>query len=114
MPDDASALSLVQPCDYSNHMQKTVGARELKTRLGKYLRAVRNGATIVVTERGDPIAEIRPLESTGDRDEARRNKLAALGLLTKGSGLPLGRFTAVGVRGRPVRRTLIEAREDRF
>jgi len=45
--------------DYSNHMPRTtaaapkiVGARELKTRLGKYLRAVQSGATITVTERG--------------------------------------------------------------
>jgi len=107
-------LTLPDPCDYSNHMRKVVGARELKTRLGRYLRAVRNGATIVVTERGDPVAEIRPLESGRDGDEARRNALAALGLLTKGSGLPLGRFTPVDVRGRPVSRTLVEAREDRF
>ena len=95
-------------------MRKDVGARELKTRLGRYLRAVRNGATIVVTERGDPVAEIRPLESARDGDEARRNRLAALGLLTKGSGLPLRRFKPVGVRGRPVSRTLVEARQDRF
>jgi len=69
---------------------------------------------IIVTERGSPVAEIRPLERARDEDEARRDVLAALGVLTKGSGPPLGRFAPVGVRGRPLSRTLIEDREDRF
>ncbi len=34
-----------------------VGARELKTRLGAYLRRARDGQRIVVTERGTPAAE---------------------------------------------------------
>ena len=34
-------------------MIKSVGARELKTRLGHYLREVRGGHTIVVTDRGE-------------------------------------------------------------
>jgi prevent-host-death family protein len=38
-----------------------VGARELKTRLGTYLRRVREGRTLVVTDRGEPVAELRPL-----------------------------------------------------
>ena len=40
-------------------MRKTVGSRELKTRLGTYLRQVREGMTLVVTERGLPVAELR-------------------------------------------------------
>lgn len=39
----------------------TVGARELKNRLGRYLRQVQGGETILVTERGRPVAELRPL-----------------------------------------------------
>lgn len=39
----------------------TVGARELKNRLGRYLRQVEAGDTILVTERGRPLAELRPL-----------------------------------------------------
>lgn len=95
-------------------MRKVVGSRELKTRLGTYLRAVRAGATIVVTERGDPIAEIRPLARSRDAVEARRDELAALGVLTKGKGLPLERFEPVKVRGEPLSSTLVGEREDRF
>ena len=38
---------------------KTVGVRELKNRLSEYLREVRLGTTILVTDRGTAIAEIR-------------------------------------------------------
>ncbi len=38
---------------------KTVGIRELKNRLSEYLREVRLGTTILVTDRGTAIAEIR-------------------------------------------------------
>jgi hypothetical protein len=51
---------------------KTVGIRELKNRLSEYLREVRLGTTILVTDRGTAIAEIRepsvgsaPLEDYG-------------------------------------------------
>ena len=38
----------------------TVGIRELKNNLSRYLERVRNGERITVTDRGRPIAELRP------------------------------------------------------
>jgi len=38
---------------------KTVGVRELKNRLSHYLRLVREGERVLVTERGEVIAEVR-------------------------------------------------------
>jgi prevent-host-death family protein len=40
--------------------QKTVGVRELKDRLSHYLRAVKAGDTIVITERGRPVGRLIP------------------------------------------------------
>lgn len=95
-------------------MPKVVGARELKTRLGKYLRAVRGGATIVVSERGRPVAELRPLP-TGVADvEARLDDLVTAGALTRGSGAPLPKLRPARVRGPSVSAALAEDREDRF
>jgi len=37
-----------------------VGVRQLKNDLSRYLRRVREGTTIVVTDRGEPIARIVP------------------------------------------------------
>ena len=39
---------------------RTVGIRDLKNGLSRYLKLVRNGETIVVTERGEPVARIVP------------------------------------------------------
>jgi len=58
-----------------------VGVRELKTRLGGYLQKVRRGQRLIVTDRGTPIAEIRPIEQD-DSDEAAFERLIALGVVT--------------------------------
>lgn len=39
---------------------KTVGLRELKNRLSAYVKQVRAGQAIVVTDRGHAVAELRP------------------------------------------------------
>ena len=38
---------------------KAVGVRELKNRLSEYLRAVRGGERVLVTDRGEVVAELR-------------------------------------------------------
>jgi prevent-host-death family protein len=40
-----------------------VGMRELKNRLSKYLRRVKAGETIVITERGKPVGQIMPIQT---------------------------------------------------
>ena len=61
---------------------RSVGARELKNRLGTYLRQVREGATILVTDRGRPVAELRPLAPAEGSERAALARLAADGLLS--------------------------------
>jgi len=39
---------------------KTVGVRELKNRLSEYIRHVRTGETVLVTDRGEVVAELTP------------------------------------------------------
>jgi prevent-host-death family protein len=43
-----------------------VGVRDLKNRLSKYLREVKKGRSIVITERGKPIGQIIPKSSSID------------------------------------------------
>jgi prevent-host-death family protein len=40
----------------------TVGIRDLKARLSEYMRQVKNGKTILVTEHGQPVGRILPIE----------------------------------------------------
>ncbi len=94
--------------------RRNVGARELKTRLGTYLRQVRRGATLVVTERGEPVAELRPIP-TGEGDlEKRLHELAALGILAREKSGPLPPFAAIPSRGGLLSDAVREDREDRF
>jgi len=39
---------------------KPVGIRELKNRLSEYLRRVRSGESVLVTDRGEVVAELLP------------------------------------------------------
>lgn len=41
-------------------MMKSVGLRELKNRLSEYVRAVRSGEAVLVTDRGEVVAELVP------------------------------------------------------
>ena len=88
-------------------MSKAVGIRELKTRLGSYLREVRQGRTIVITDRGEPVAELRPMALARSGTGAEIDRLVALGHLTRTSKAPLARFRPIrhnpGMIGRRVR-----------
>jgi len=92
---------------------KTIGARELKMRLGSYLRQVQDGTTIVVTERGRPVAELRPVPVGKNEEEARLDELAALGVLQRGTGA-LAPFAPIRLGGRTLSETLQDEREDRL
>jgi prevent-host-death family protein len=94
--------------------KSTVGSRELKTRLGTYLRKVQQGETLVITERGRPIAELKPISVETSGDQRKIDELVALGMLTRQSGDPLERVKPVRLRGKPLSATILEDREDRF
>lgn len=61
----------------------TVPSKELKNRLGKYLRMVRAGEAVRVTDRGRPIACILPAD---DQFTGLLSALVARGSLTPGGG----------------------------
>lgn len=90
----------------------TVGVRELKNRLTRYLRETKNGGEIVVTERGNPIAVIQPIRSAKRASglEARLASLAARGVVTLPSRRPRQRVRLVTVKGPSVSRAVLEDR----
>ena len=90
-----------------------VGVRELKTRLGTYLRRVREGRTLVVTDRGEPVAELRPLPADDSLPSALR-KLSTKGTVTLPTRDSLPAFRAIRSRGASIADAVGEDREDRF
>ncbi len=94
--------------------RKVVGARELKTRLGKYLKAVQLGTTITITERGVPVAHLSPLPAQEEGIEGLLDALESQGLVSRGTGEVLGRGKAIKLQGEPIGRTVSRERDDRF
>jgi len=89
---------------------KTVGIRELKNRLSEYVREVRLGERVLVSDRGLIVAELR--EANADASEGVPSGLAALakdGLVTLASledppAYPKLRHVAAGPSIRQIRR----------
>jgi prevent-host-death family protein len=98
---------------HNGHVSTTVSTRELRTRLARYLRLVRAGKTLVVTDRGRPIAELRPVQRGGDDEEEILRELAALGKVTLASGEPFPPLDPVRLRGAALSATIVEDRQDR-
>lgn len=61
-------IDIVASCGYTAFMI-TVGIRELKDRLSQYLRMVRRGEEILVTDRGEVVAELRQPTGAGGSTE---------------------------------------------
>jgi prevent-host-death family protein len=102
-------------CGHYDYMAQraTVGARELKTRLGAYLQQVRQGRTLVITDRGQPVAELKPLHGPSDED-ATFQRLEALGAVTRPERRPLAPFRPIRPRGGAlVSDAIVADRDDR-
>lgn len=94
---------------------RTVGSRELKNRLGRYLKLVGKGETLIVTDRGKPVARMVPAdpnEQTGrgkSVDEILK-QLEAEGHLKLGTR-PFRPFKPVRLKGKPLSKIVLEDRD---
>ena len=92
---------------------RTVGSRELKNRLGRYLGLVGKGETIIVTDRGKPVARLLPLEQ--ERENGRSlsdhlKQLEAEGHIRLGTRA-FRRFKPIPTRGKPASKMILEDRD---
>lgn len=87
----------------------TVGVRELRNKLSQYLKRVREGERIEVTDRGEVIALLVP---TPNGNETRKAllKLVEEGVVTWSGGKPRGANPLVEIKGRPLSETVLEDR----
>src|SRR5262245_38839626 len=66
-------------------MRRTTNVVQLKARLSEYMRLVKAGHEVVVTERGVPVARVVPLDAA-ERGATRRMRLSRAGLIKAGRG----------------------------
>jgi antitoxin (DNA-binding transcriptional repressor) of toxin-antitoxin stability system len=84
-----------------------VGIRELKAHLSHYVRLAREGARVVVTDRGEEVAELRAVTPAhpGLRELIDSGMVSWSG--RKPSPFPKG----IKIRGEPISVTVLEMRE---
>jgi|SRR5271155_4347314 len=73
---------------------KSVGVKQLKSRLSEYLRLVRAGETVLVTDRDEVVAELRPTRrrpGVADSLDEILESLTERGDVTRAS-LPKGKW----------------------
>jgi prevent-host-death family protein len=94
---------------------KTVGSRELKNRLGRYLGLVRGGETIIVTDRGKTVAHLIPptpeAEKPNGLDILLRRLEAEGNLRLAKDAFKRRAFKPIHTRGIPASQLVIEDRE---
>jgi prevent-host-death family protein len=83
-----------------------VGIRELKAHLSHYVRLAREGGRVVVTDRGEEVAELRSVTplSPGLRE------LIDSGMVRWSGGKPACRPLRLKIRGEPLSETVIRMR----
>lgn len=89
---------------------KTVGVRDLKNKLSEYLRRVRLGESVLVTDRGEVVAELLPPgHGQGDPSvPAGIQALARRGLLTLGAPADTDLYPALQRRPGEGRRSVAQ------
>jgi prevent-host-death family protein len=94
---------------------RTASISEAKNKLSALLDRVRAGETILILDRGTPVAQLSPPHAASD--DERLARLERAGIVRRGSGRPLpieqlARPLAPGERGAGVVEALLEERRE--
>ena len=92
-----------------------LGLREANQHFSKAIKAVKAGKEVVLTERGRPIAVIKPLERE-EKLETIIRRLEAEGILRpalKRGPMPAPSWKPVRIKGKPLSQTISEERDER-
>ena len=93
---------------YYNVSMITVGIKELKNRLSHYLREIKKGEKIAITEREKIIGTITPVERVGE--DSKLLSLVKEGFAVWKGGKPAGSRHTVKVKGKTISEIVIEDR----
>ncbi len=91
-----------------------IGLREANLHFSQYIQHVRNGDQIILTERGEPIAVIKPVKSSSGALEDRLRALEMRGLLKRASKGAFRPPRAVRIQGKALSEFVGGQRDKRF
>jgi prevent-host-death family protein len=89
-----------------------VGLRDANMHFSKYVKLVRGGQEVVVTDRGEAIAVIKPL-GMETSPEKRITRLEEQGVLKRADRKKFTPVTLIAIKGRSVSETLSDERSER-
>jgi len=94
-------------------MRNTANVAQIKAKLSEYLRQVKSGGEVVITERGMPVARLVPLESD-ERRATREERLIRAGILRPAQAprKPLGMPKSSAGIGAAVLEALLAERDE--
>ena len=78
-----------------------ISIRDMKNHLSKYLKLVRAGKEVVITDRGKPVAQLTPIKPGAETEEEAVARINALPWVRPGEGgKPKGLRKGVALRGK--------------
>ena len=83
-------FEIIGKCYLVTHMAESVGVRELRQNLSRYLDRVKGGEGLVVTERGREVARLIPSGASADRYAELSQHF--------GATIPVGRLEDIAAR----------------
>ena len=91
-------------------MWAKVGIREAKANLSKYIKMVKNGNEVILTERGKPVGKIVPISDDLLSLSNRLKKLEESGLLESKTGKKIITPSPIRIKNSPAQKMLLEDR----
>ncbi len=96
---------------YSEGMR--VSIREFKSRPVEWVRRAEAGEEVTITRGARAVAVLKPAKEETDEEVIER--LARMGLLRKGDGLPFSKtWRPIKVKGKPLSQVVIEDRREGY
>jgi prevent-host-death family protein len=89
------SCGMVADCSFCSYIafMRAVGIREVKNRLSEFLRLVREGESVLITDHGKVVAQILPppayLGAAQESEQEALARLARTGRLRPGAGTPV-------------------------
>lgn len=91
-----------------------VGLREANQHFSRYIKMLKNGDEIILTERGKPVAVIKPLRQEEDTEEKKIKQLEQQGILKHAEKERITLHRLITIPGKSLAQTLSEGREERI
>lgn len=87
-----------------------IGLREANQRFSEAIRIVKSGKEVVLTERGRPIAVIKPIQQARSAEQALK-EMERDGVLQRAKIAGFPAFAPIKITGKPVSVTVMEDRD---